>query len=193
MIVEVALALLWARLLCLLPMRTWVRLAGLRIAAAAPPIDAADAELGALVRCLRGVARRAPWRANCLPQAIAAMQLLRRRGYRPVMYLGARRLHLRPQPPLRRIFMRQHKPRDRHPLTSDQTSSPPHPAKDTIRPLSPAQGCAKFERHTTNRSMRTETNVFRSNKVAGLTSTNRRTRNKKGRRQHDAFEIELCF
>lgn len=92
MIVEVALALLWARLLCLLPMRTWVRLAGLRIAAAAPPIDAADAELGALVRCLRGVARRAPWRANCLPQAIAAMQLLRRRGYRPVMYLGARRL-----------------------------------------------------------------------------------------------------
>ena len=133
-------------------------------------------------------------RRSCVRGGLSSAALPRRR-IRPDLIAPSRETApppKAPQPPLRRIFMRQHKPRDRHPLTSDRTSRP-HPAKDTIRPLSPAQGCAKFERHTTNRSMRTETNVFRSNKVAGLTSTNRRARNKKGRRQHDAFEIGLCF
>ncbi len=42
-----------------------------------------------------------------------------------------------PQPPLRRIFMGQHKPRDRHPLTSDQTSSPPTRRKTRYNPCRP--------------------------------------------------------
>ena len=86
-------------------------------------------------------------RKSCVRGGLSSAALPRRR-IRPDLIAPSRETApppKAPQPPLRRIFMRQHKPRDRHPLTSDQTSSPPHPAKDTIRPLSPAQAYAKLE------------------------------------------------
>lgn len=93
LLAEALSALLWARLLCLLPMRWWMRLAGLK---RADTLQAEDLEEGPEVarvqRHIAGLARRVLWRADCLPQALATMAMLSRRGYRPLLHLGARRL-----------------------------------------------------------------------------------------------------
>ncbi|HEX8648312.1 MAG TPA: lasso peptide biosynthesis B2 protein [Thermoleophilaceae bacterium] len=53
-------------------------------AAIAPP---GPASLG-VARAMAAAARRAPWRTECLEQAIAAKAMLRRRGIASTLYLG---------------------------------------------------------------------------------------------------------
>lgn len=91
MAIEVSLRLLWARLLCLLPMRWWSYLLGLvPIRSDSITVDP-GCDFRALQRHLTAIARRVPWRADCLPQALVAMAVLRRLGHSPVLHLGARR------------------------------------------------------------------------------------------------------
>ena len=96
---EAALLLLLARLLVeRVPMRYWRH----RLDTApdppagraeeggnnAPPAPRLPRRVG---RIVRKVARRAPFRALCLPQAMAAQWMLRRRGVRSRIVFGARR------------------------------------------------------------------------------------------------------
>lgn len=79
-----------ARLLCLLPMRSWCRIARLQPCAVDISAEIERKDLRAVQWHLRGVARRVPWRADCLPRGLAAMRMLARRGYTPMLVMGAR-------------------------------------------------------------------------------------------------------
>jgi len=55
-------------------------------------VPAGDTEVEtaiAVARAIRAAARRMPFEANCLPQAIAAQAMLRRRGIAAFVHLGA--------------------------------------------------------------------------------------------------------
>ena len=71
------------------PMRWYSPLLGTRMAEsepeAPPEADAIAREVGWAVRT---VARRTPWASVCLPQAMAARWMLRRRGVASTLYLG---------------------------------------------------------------------------------------------------------
>lgn len=92
-LVEVLAALLTARWLVGRPMRQWLAHCQLEAARA----DQVSEELSAvgtpcardLARCVEKVASRVPWRADCLPQALATLILLRRRDMSPRLVLGA--------------------------------------------------------------------------------------------------------
>jgi len=88
--VEAVCNLFWARLLCLLPMRRWSRWAHLRVLKGESTVDIQQTDVRIVQRHLRAASRRVPWRADCLPQALAAVSMLARRGYTPVLALGAR-------------------------------------------------------------------------------------------------------
>lgn len=93
---EAALRLLvaWAALR-ILPFDKAVR--GLGSFTASGDTDGLDASLPvadvetvlAVAWAIRAAARRMPFEANCLPQAIAARAMLRRRGIAALLYLGA--------------------------------------------------------------------------------------------------------
>ncbi len=91
---EAWLVLLIARLaIILFPYRWWhSRLAG--IGADTPAVDDIDLDevrrAIAIGRLVRRTARRVPFNALCLPQAIAARLMLRRRGIKTQIYYGAR-------------------------------------------------------------------------------------------------------
>ena len=71
------------------PMRYWRR----HVEAAGRGSDGAGRQpLGRTVgRMVRRVARRLPFKASCLPQAMAAQWMLRRRGVSSRLWIGARR------------------------------------------------------------------------------------------------------
>lgn len=60
----------------------------------APGVAAMDparrAALRAVGRAVERAARHVPWRADCLPQAMAAQRMLRRRGIPATMHFGVR-------------------------------------------------------------------------------------------------------
>lgn len=95
LVVEAVLSLALARLgLSLLPFPLLAR----RLGAIGPPLPpapvAADAGDGALVArevgwAVTRAARHLPFRAVCLPQALAARQMLKRRGIASVLHFGA--------------------------------------------------------------------------------------------------------
>lgn len=93
--VEASLLLLLARVLVAhVSMRRWRRHLDVAPAAAGPPAELSEEALGTarrLSRIVRKVARRAPFRAVCLPQAMAAQWMLRRRGVPSRLVFGARR------------------------------------------------------------------------------------------------------
>lgn len=89
-VVEAAAMLSFATLLLrILPFRRVARLVG-RVEAAGetslpPP---ADAPVRAVGRAVEAAARRLPWRPLCLPQALAASLMLRRRGVPSALHIG---------------------------------------------------------------------------------------------------------
>lgn len=90
---EAAACLALARLLILfIPLRHWndgVDVGRERVTA--PPDDAALDRARRIGRIVRLTARRMPFEALCLPQAVAAQWMLRRRGLSGVIRLGARK------------------------------------------------------------------------------------------------------
>ena len=92
---EAWLLLLLARVMIgLLPLRWWRGRAGVMVPQAADPAPFSSDELrrgAAIGRLVRQVARRAPFSALCLPQAIAARWMLQRRGIVGRIHYGARR------------------------------------------------------------------------------------------------------
>ena len=94
--IEASASLLFARALVAgVPMRRWRE----RVVTAPPGATGSDTEISedalhrarGLCRIVRKVARRAPFRAVCLPQAMAAQWMLRRRGIPSHVVFGARR------------------------------------------------------------------------------------------------------
>lgn len=92
---EAALALLVARVLVgQVPARYWWRCIDTGPDSPSGPEDPAAPRRGfprRAGRIVRKVARHAPFRALCLPQAMAAQWMLRRRGVQSRMVFGARR------------------------------------------------------------------------------------------------------
>ena|SRR5579863_9971229 len=87
---EAVLALAFASVVVRLAPFRWIVAAASQPARAPPPPPARRAELTARVRWAVGAAsRRAPWRAVCLQQGLAAQWMLRRRGVAAVLYYGA--------------------------------------------------------------------------------------------------------
>jgi hypothetical protein len=73
-----------------LPFRVLARRLGVRHAET--PASATDNPgLGGIAWAIGAAARRAPWRSECLEQAIAAKAMLRRRGVASTLYLGMAR------------------------------------------------------------------------------------------------------
>ena len=95
MALEAVLLLLLARLLIkYVPMRRWRHRLSTAQEPGGPPPE--GRRLGRKVaRVVRRVARHVPFRAVCLPQAVAAQWMLRRRGISSCLFFGARR-RLRP-------------------------------------------------------------------------------------------------
>lgn len=94
--VEASVLLLFARtLVACVPMRHWRdRLDTAPAAVTGPDARISDGALhtaGRLCRIVRKVALRAPFRAVCLPQAMAAQWMLRRRGIPSRVVFGTRR------------------------------------------------------------------------------------------------------
>ena len=94
--IEALVLLLCARALVAgVPMRRWRQ----RVATTPPGIAESDSAIPGdgldrvrgLCQIVRKVARRAPFRAVCLPQAMAAQWMLRRRGIPSRLVFGARR------------------------------------------------------------------------------------------------------
>ncbi|MCY4634686.1 MAG: lasso peptide biosynthesis B2 protein [Acidobacteria bacterium] len=91
MALEAAMRLTLARLIVYyVPMRYWRR--RLEAVASDGSSDAGRQPLGRAVgRMVRRVARRLPFEALCLPQAMAAQWMLRRRGVSARLWIGVRR------------------------------------------------------------------------------------------------------
>lgn len=86
-----------ARLMLLFPTRTWVAWLRCEVSPYSPSdlrhVAIEDDPAQALhLRALKGVARRVPWRANCLPQAIALLLLSGEQASRHRIVLGTGRL-----------------------------------------------------------------------------------------------------
>ncbi|WP_158611008.1 lasso peptide biosynthesis B2 protein [Aurantiacibacter spongiae] len=94
---EIVGALAWARFLIrFVAMRRWSRLLGpidgQALAVSAPPVSPAQAKQARDIgRIVRRTAARMPFRAVCLPQAMSARWLLRRRGIPSRIVIGSRR------------------------------------------------------------------------------------------------------
>jgi hypothetical protein len=73
-----------------LPFRVLARRLGVQCAET-PATAVADPALRRVAAAIAAGARRAPWRAGCLEQAIAAKAMLRRRGVESTLYLGLAR------------------------------------------------------------------------------------------------------
>lgn len=73
-----------------LPFRVLTRRLGVRHAET-PAIAGADPASRRVAWAIAAAARRAPWRSECLEQAIAAKAMLRRRGIASTLYLGMAR------------------------------------------------------------------------------------------------------
>ncbi|HEX2087349.1 MAG TPA: lasso peptide biosynthesis B2 protein [Solirubrobacteraceae bacterium] len=92
LLAEAAVLLALARLaVVLVPFRVIARRLGPRMAET-PRVDAVEPErLRRLTWAIAAVARRTPWRSQCLEQALAAKAMLRRRGIASTLYLGVAR------------------------------------------------------------------------------------------------------
>ena len=92
---EAALFLLLARLLVArVPMRHWRQRLDTAAGSVPPPAGHGPRIVRrprTIARIVRKVARRAPFRAVCLPQAMAAQWMLRRRGIASRLVFGVRR------------------------------------------------------------------------------------------------------
>jgi hypothetical protein len=67
----------------------WMGTAGAETPRAVDP--AVTALASAISREVQRASRYTPWRSQCLPQAMAAKRMLRRRGYPSTLYLGVAR------------------------------------------------------------------------------------------------------
>ena len=90
---EAAVCLACARFLILfVPLRRWNHTAGIGRGEAQIQADRNALDRAVRIgRVVRLTARRMPFRAVCLPQAVAVQWMLRRRGLRGVIHLGARK------------------------------------------------------------------------------------------------------
>ncbi len=93
---ETALTLAWARFLIkFLPFSMWRRTVGQIETDGAPVISTATPEQRKIARMIgervRRCARHMPFKAVCLPQAMAARWMLNRRGIATTLFFGARR------------------------------------------------------------------------------------------------------
>lgn len=77
-------------LVLLVPFRWLIRLAGLQLhVTTAPPLAAPpEAVVGRIRRTVAAVSRYTPWDSNCLAQALAAHQILRRHHVSAQLYVG---------------------------------------------------------------------------------------------------------
>ena len=73
-----------------LPFRLLARRLGVRHAET-PALAAADPASRRVAWAIAAASRRAPWRTECLEQAVAAKAMLRRRGIASTLYLGMAR------------------------------------------------------------------------------------------------------
>lgn len=90
LLLEAACWLLLARPLVGLHVRHWPRLLGAAQAETPPDLDPPQRRAAQEVTwSLRNVSPHVGWRADCLPQAFAAVFMLRRRGVPTTLYLGA--------------------------------------------------------------------------------------------------------
>lgn len=87
---ECLLALCWGRLLAFLPMKWWMRLCRLEIRETDPPVYVDRDQLKLIQKYVHGLARRVPFRSDCLPRGLAVVSLLGRRGWGSSLHLGAR-------------------------------------------------------------------------------------------------------
>ena len=89
LLAEAALALTWSSL-CI-ALQPFSKVVGQAARAAPSPRTAPSALVGRIAWAIGACARRAPWRAVCFQQGLAAHWMLRRRGLRTTLYYGARR------------------------------------------------------------------------------------------------------
>jgi len=76
-------------LIALVPFRILGRIAAWKFPAATPDPGRRNAEIAKVRWAVSACARRAPWRAVCFQQGLAAQLMLRRRGIPSVLYYGA--------------------------------------------------------------------------------------------------------
>lgn len=86
---ELARARLWVRSLSFASLAPRLGVADLETAAASP--SGREPALRSVAWATAAAARRVPWRAQCLEQAIAAQRMLRRRGLASTLYFGIAR------------------------------------------------------------------------------------------------------
>ncbi len=89
-LVEAMLYLFIARLIALVPLARWSQYLG-ELQGQTPEIDDDPQRMAQIYRIRWGIAamsHHVPWRADCLPQAIAARLMLGRRGIANTLYLG---------------------------------------------------------------------------------------------------------
>ena len=91
--VEAVLAMGWARILIsFVPMRHWQEQVGIGDQKTAVPTDeAALASLGRVTSAIKRVGRNSPVEFVCLPQALAARWMLRRRDIDADLFIGTHR------------------------------------------------------------------------------------------------------
>jgi len=91
LVIEAALLLAVARLMVLLvPFRFLSRTLGLHMSQTEeqPLADDKDRQARRIAAAVTRTAKHVPWKAVCLPQAMAAKWMLRRRGFSSTLYLG---------------------------------------------------------------------------------------------------------
>ena len=92
LLAEAAVLLAGARVtVVLLPFRVLARRLGVRRAESPVTATASDVELRRIGWAIRAIARRTPWRGECLEQGLAAKAMLRRRRIPNTLYLGVAR------------------------------------------------------------------------------------------------------
>jgi hypothetical protein len=88
LLIEALLALAFACLLiAVLPFRSVAKFTSAGAIKAYEPAPAEEARL--IARSIEAWAARVPWRAVCFHQGLAALAMLRRRGYSATLYYGA--------------------------------------------------------------------------------------------------------
>lgn len=87
---EALVALAGARLAVVGDRAAWQRRLAVADPATPPPGGVGSERAAEVGRVVAAVARRLPWRADCLPQAIAAQRMLRRRRLPTRLVVGAR-------------------------------------------------------------------------------------------------------
>lgn len=87
----------WARaMVAFVPMRHWQRHVGNHDATAVNPAD--EASIASVSRAIKRVGRNSPVHFVCLPQALAARWMLRRRGIASALFIGTHKFARREEP-----------------------------------------------------------------------------------------------